>query len=433
MRRRARRRPPEGGKAGTIRLPRIVGNTSVFPEIAHISGRRRGDRRLRMVFSVDRKSGRSLGAGTPQEAARDRREHSQNRQDRRRGAGHLSGIGHDSPGLSADAANPSASGSGTASVLAATSHHFVEVQGPQRLGALQRGHRRIVHAKGRATLGGRAAFAGRSLYGASLARPIGVVSASTWRGRSTACTICRDRASSGMRSAGPAGHDSSNRSSNDRRSTQRIGRLATISLAESRVGFRGTRPRLPQKRWQMPGTPHQQGRLAPVALGHDPGGLATGGAFVTLAFHAGPAPNQYGLEEEGDCRRGASSAVHDVCDASVRQSLRTARRAQRQPADNQGSAAGDLGTGSTEGGHPFASLPRPVSLCDRVTTEAMAEGARGNPSFEKMKETIIQCDQAWDPTATPSLTLEAVLTTDHVRVNGGAVLYSFFMATAAGR
>jgi|WetSurMetagenome_2_1015567.scaffolds.fasta_scaffold137227_1 hypothetical protein len=63
----------------------------------------------------------------------------------------------------------------------------------------------------------------------------------------------------------------------------------------------------------------------------------------------------------------------------------------------------------------------------------MAEGARGNPSFEKMKETIIQCDQAWDPTATPSLTLEAVLTTDHVRVNGGAVLYSFFMATAAGR
>jgi hypothetical protein len=65
----------------------------------------------------------------------------------------------------------------------------------------------------------------------------------------------------------------------------------------------------------------------------------------------------------------------------------------------------------------------------RAEATAKAEGARGSPIPKNTKETVIRGDQAWESAATPSLPLLAALSADRVRVNGGAALYSFVMAT----
>ena len=162
------------------------GDSSIFPRAGAFSGRRRGDRRLRMVLPVDRRPGRPRSPGTPQKASGDRREHAEERQDRRRGAGRILGLGHDSPSLSANAAYPPASGSGAAPLLVAAADHVAEMQGAQRPGPLQRRHRGAVHTRGRAVPGGRAAFAGRSFYSPGFAGAIGLVPTAASRSRSAA-------------------------------------------------------------------------------------------------------------------------------------------------------------------------------------------------------------------------------------------------------
>lgn len=155
--------------------------------------------------------------------------------------------------------------------------------------------------------------------------------------------------------------------------------LAAVPLAEGGDGLCRAGPGLPPQRGKMPGAAHQQGGLAVAALGDDPGRLAAGRAFAPLATDVRGAARQHWVEEEGHCGRGASPAVHDVCDAPGGPALRTAGRAQRQsaiPAAGKG-----LGSGSTEGGPPLSAFAVASASALRggvkVDATAKAEGARG--------------------------------------------------------
>jgi hypothetical protein len=71
------------------------------------------------------------------------------------------------------------------------------------------------------------------------------------------------------------------------------------------------------------------------------------------------------------------------------------------------------------------------SLCRFLDTAEITDFA--DKASTNTPETSIEANQAWDPAATPTLTLKAAFSADHARVNGGAVLYSFVMATALSR
>lgn len=79
----------------------------------------------------------------------------------------------------------------------------------------------------------------------------------------------------------------------------------------------------------------------------------------------------------------------------------------------------------------------PTAISDRrnqrrgpgASARARQKGRGKRPFEEHPRGEHIRCDQAWDPAATPCLSLMAALAADHGRVNGGAALNSLVMVT----